>query len=198
MLMVLALLTAAGCTAISVAPSCPGELAVGESGVVDANERNPGEIPTYSWSVFPFDAGTIEAPDEARTMFTAAKAGQAVLRITATDGIFMVQADCRTLVVAGTIVVSLDSQPAAPTEGDTITLTCSSDNAAVTEFAIVQTGGEAVELIDGDSGVVTFTPEDAGTFTFECSGETAGGAGGTASVSVTVESSGRGGRGPRG
>ena len=43
----LCLLGLSGCTSISIAPLCPDELEVGESGTVRANERDPGAIPTY-------------------------------------------------------------------------------------------------------------------------------------------------------
>lgn len=186
-----------GCTAISVAPTCPEELQVGESGAVAANEVNPGAIPKYHWSVIPSDAGTFEASDQPSTTFTAAKAGDAVLRITAADGIYMVQADCDTLVVEA-IVVSLDAQPPSPTAGDLVTLTCSSDNSAVTDFMIVQTDGTSVELADGGMGIATFTPQDAGTLGFECTGSTAAGTtSDPAAITITVAASG-GGRNPRG
>ena len=85
-----------GCDSISIEPSCPAELAVGESGTVAANELNPGAIPTYLWQVFPSEAGTFVDEDEPITEFQAAKEGEVVIRLTASDGLYQVVSACTT------------------------------------------------------------------------------------------------------
>ena len=85
-----------GCDSISIQPSCPVELAVGESGTVAANEQNPGAIPNYLWQVFPPDAGTFTDPQVPVTEFTALKEGEVVIRLTAGDGIYQVVSACTT------------------------------------------------------------------------------------------------------
>jgi len=90
----------AGCTAISIAPSCPDELTVGESGPIVANQRDEGGIPTYLWEVFPGTAGTVAAPVVPSTTFTAAEEGVVTLRLTASDGLYQMIAECTTNVVA--------------------------------------------------------------------------------------------------
>ena len=85
-----------GCDSISIEPSCPAELAVGESGTVAANEQNPGAIPTYLWQVFPPDAGTFTNPQELVTEFQALKEGEVVIRLTAGDGLYQVVSACTT------------------------------------------------------------------------------------------------------
>ena len=99
-LCVAAALTVAGCTAISIAPSCPEELTVGESGPIEANQHDEGGIPTYLWEVFPATAGTVAAPAAPSTTFTAAEEGIATLRLTASDGLYQMIAECTTNVVA--------------------------------------------------------------------------------------------------
>ncbi|MFQ5592085.1 MAG: hypothetical protein ACE5HE_13040, partial [Phycisphaerae bacterium] len=55
----LGFLVPGGCTGISVEPSCPEEMVVGESRPLKANEQNEGAMPWYLWEVKPVDAGTI-------------------------------------------------------------------------------------------------------------------------------------------
>ncbi|MCH8243760.1 MAG: VCBS repeat-containing protein, partial [Planctomycetes bacterium] len=98
----------AGCTSISIQPSCPNELAVGESGRVAANELNPGEIAIYLWQVFPSDAGTFADPGQPTTTFQAAKTGEVLIRLTASDGLYQVISSCVTSIVEPTgVAVSL-------------------------------------------------------------------------------------------
>lgn len=85
-----------GCDSISIQPSCPKELAVGESGAVAANELNPGAIPSYHWQVFPPDAGTFVQDDQPSTEFEALKEGEVVIRLTASDGLYQLVSSCTT------------------------------------------------------------------------------------------------------
>ena len=85
-----------GCDSISIEPSCPVQLAVGESGTVSANELNPGGIPSYLWQVFPPDSGTFADPRQPITEFEALKEGEVVIRLTASDGLYQVISACTT------------------------------------------------------------------------------------------------------
>ncbi len=180
--------TSTGCTAISIEPSCPSELSVGESGIIAANESNPGQIATYHWEVLPSDAGTIEEPDLSRTTFTALKEGEAVLWLTASDGIYMVQSQCTALITLVTVVVSLEAVPGVAVVGEAGLLTCmSAGETEASEFTIIQTGGDPVEFTEILPGIVAFTSEQAGELTFECTGTGADGATSRpASISVIV------------
>mgnify|MGYP001559650118 CR=1 FL=1 len=97
-----------GCTGISIAPSCPNELQVGESAPVLANEINPGEIATYFWEVIPPQLGQVTDPTKPSTMFKATSEGEAVIRLTASDGLYQVISQCQTR-VAGTLPPPDDS-----------------------------------------------------------------------------------------
>ena len=90
------------CTAISIAPSCPNELRVGESAPLLANELTPGAIAVYSWTVDPLGVGTVRDPDSPSTVFTATAEGNARIELTANDGLFQVTSFCTTHVVANT------------------------------------------------------------------------------------------------
>ena len=105
------LLGLVGCGRISIAPSCPQDLRVGEAGAVDANVRDPGAIPSYLWQVIPSDIATLDDPLSPTTTFTASAAGEATFRLTASDGIFQVVSECRTTVVAAAVEDT-------PTDGD--------------------------------------------------------------------------------
>ena len=92
----------AGCiSGISIAPSCPNELQVNESAPVLANEINPGAIAKYFWEVIPPQVGRVIDPTKPSTMFEATSEGEAVIRLTASDGLFQVISQCQTR-VAGT------------------------------------------------------------------------------------------------
>ena len=90
------------CTGISIAPSCPNELQVGESAPVLANEINPGAIAKYVWEVIPPQIGRVTDPTKPSTMFEALAEGEAVIRLTASDGLYQVISQCQTR-VAGRI-----------------------------------------------------------------------------------------------
>ncbi|MCG3131320.1 MAG: hypothetical protein FLDDKLPJ_02110 [Phycisphaerae bacterium] len=93
------LAAAGGCyEAISIQPSCPAELAVGESGSLQSGARNAGQIATFLWEVFPAEAGRIADPTDADTTFTAVQPGTATLRLTASDGLFQVISQCETVI----------------------------------------------------------------------------------------------------
>lgn len=200
----LSALLPAGCTSISIEPSCPDALRVGESGIVAAHEENPGEIAQYVWEVLPSDAGTVEDPDQPQTTFTALQEGTVVLRLTASDGIYQVQSQCTTLITALTLTVTLEATPDAAEVGETVLLTCASVGPTeAAEFIFTQTGGEPVELTDFLPGVAAFVPEQAGELSFECVGADAAGVTGlpgSVSVSITEAADGGGrdgGRDPR-
>ncbi len=89
-----------GCTSISVAPSCPNELRVNESAPLHANEVNPGAIAKYDWEVIPPEIGQVADATKASTTFKATAEGEAVVRLTASDGLYQVISQCR-IVVAG-------------------------------------------------------------------------------------------------
>jgi len=97
-LTLLALLAPGGCTGISVAPSCPNELQVNESAPLVANEINPGAIAKYLWEVVPPQVGRVVDPTNPSTMFEATNEGEAVIRLTASDGLYQVISECQTRV----------------------------------------------------------------------------------------------------
>ncbi len=164
----------AGCSGISIAPSCPAELEVGQSGTVWANEENTGAVPTYLWEALPSDAGTFADPTAPVTSFQGSQEGEVTLRLTATDGLFQAVSQCRTLVVAEAIAaVSLGVEPdPVVVEGMGI-LSCTSvgDAEAVT-FTFEQLDGTPVTLGQLAEGVAMFTAPEAGELTFRCFGMT--------------------------
>jgi len=85
-----------GCTAISIAPSCPNTLKVGESAPLLANELNPGAIAVYSWTVDPPFVGQVRDPSIPATFFDAAAEGDATITLTASDGLYQVISFCTT------------------------------------------------------------------------------------------------------
>lgn len=189
------IILAAGCDAISIAPSCPGELAVGQSGPVQANEVNPGAIATYLWEAFPATAGTFDNPTSPTTTFAALAAGDVTLQLTASDGLFQVISTCVTRVVATTSVeVSLDLTSMTPVVGDLTTIACTNiGETAATTFTVTQTGGAAVGLSELLGGIFLFTADQVGDLQFECVGESADGqtsAAATLDVSVGPASDG--------
>ncbi len=186
--MLTAVALSGGCFAISADPACPVELLVGDAGPVSANERDPGGIPSYLWEVFPTDAGTFGNAAAANTTFTAQRAGPATIRLTASDGLFQVVADCTTQIIEGPVEVALSASPSTAESGDAVTLVCTSTGATpAASLVIQQTDGPTIELINLGPGSARFTAADAGTLTFDCVGETAGGLGGDpATVVVTV------------
>ena len=200
----LSALLPAGCTSISIEPSCPDALRVGESGIVAAHEENPGEIAQYAWEVLPSDAGTVEDPDQPQTPSAAHPERAVVPRLAASAGLGRVQAQRATRHTARTLTVSLEATPDAAEVGETVLLTCASVGPTeAAEFIFTQTGGEPVELTDFLPGVAAFVPEQAGELSFECVGADAAGVTGlpgSVSVSITEAADGGGrdgGRDPR-
>jgi plastocyanin len=178
-----------GCSGISIEPACPQELFVGESGPVFANAENEGEIATFLWEVFPTGAGTFADPAEPDTTFEAAEAGTVVIRLTASDGLFMVISECSTLILpAVDVAVVLEASATTVEAGQEVTLTCTSNgDSEATTRAIEQVSGDVVTLTDVAEGVVSFTPVAPGTFEFVCVGEDAEGMeSDPASLTVTV------------
>lgn len=163
-----------GCTGISIAPSCPAELEVGQSGTVWANEEDPGAVPTYLWEAVPSDAGTFDDPAAPVTSFQASKEGEVTIRLTATDGLFQAVSQCQISVITGAIaVVSLEVEPdPVVVEGAGI-LSCSSvGDADAVAFTLEQLDGSPVTLTQLAEGVASFTPAETGELTFRCVGTT--------------------------
>ncbi len=162
-----------GCSGISVGPACPAELDVGESGPVAANEIEPGHIPTYLWEVFPPGSGTFVDPSAPSTTFQALLEGEALIRLTASDGLYQVVSECRTQVSGSLeLIVSLEASPNPVSVGGTVTLTCiSSGVIEATILSILQVDGLVVELIDDLEGVATFEADQPGNRIFQCTGE---------------------------
>lgn len=181
------------CTGISIAPTCPNELEVGESATVTGNVQDPGQVPTYEWTVDPANLGSFNPANAPVTTFTAARAGDAILQLTATDGVYLVQSECTTHITAAPIVVTLRASPTAPVTGDAVVLICESD-ATVDTFTIRQTSGPTVTLANLQPGRVRFDAVQRGDYGFECVGATLEGEeSDPVSLTVTV-SQGRGGR----
>lgn len=180
-----------GCARISVAPSCPSELEIGESATLQANEQNPGAIPTYKWEVLPSEAGEFDPSDAPVTSFLAKEFGQATIRLTAADGLYQVTAICDiTIVEAGDVAVSLSVDPEPPIVGEQATVVCRSVGETVAETRTMeQADGAPVELTFASEGVATFTPGEPGDLTFTCIGLSAGSRESEAStLTVTVVS----------
>lgn len=168
------LLTNAACGRITIAPSCPSELQVGESGAVRANAVNPGAIPTYQWEVIPASAGTLADPAVENTTFVATEVGDVTLRLTAADGLFQMIDECDIVVLDSvSFTIALSASPSTPSVGQSVTLTCvSTGNVVATSFVIEQIDGEEVTITEVDQGVAVFTPGAAGTLGFRCTGST--------------------------
>ena len=189
-----------GCGRITVAPSCSPSLAVGESGQASANPRDPGAVPTYEWRVIPATAGTLSNATAASTTFTAQEAGTATLHVTASDSIFLAVGECRVVVEASSgVVVQLTADTDEVVAGTTATLTCRSiGETPAVSTSFQQTAGTSLELTPIGGGQVTFTPGEAGDFTFRCTGASPGGASSEPSdLTVTVAADQGGGRPPR-
>lgn len=100
-ILVPAVLTAGGCyQPISIQPSCPAELTVGETGRLLSNVKNAGQSASFQWDVTPTDIGQISQPTTADPDFTALKPGTATLKLTASDGLFQVISQCETVITA--------------------------------------------------------------------------------------------------
>ena len=175
-----------------IAPTCPSELEVGESGAVRANAVNPGAIPTYQWEVIPSSAGTLANSTVANTAFSASEVGVVTLRLTAADGLFQMIDECD-IVVLDTVIftIALIASPSAPNVGQSVTLNCvSTGNAVAKSFVLEQIAGVDVALTEVDDGVSMFTPDATGTLGFRCTGSTGDGLRTTVSeISLTVSDS---------
>jgi len=188
-----------GCTRITVAPDCPEVVEVGEAVELAANERNPGAIATYQWEVVPADAGTFDDADSKDVSFEGDNSGEAVIRLTASDGLFVSIAECRVRIGSEGLAVQLAADPGGGAVDDEFTLTCTSTGQAeATTLIIDQLDGPPVDLLDEGPGVSTFAPESVGEYTFRCVGRSTSGEQSAPSVvTVNVARSG-GGRPPRG
>lgn len=199
----MAMLGLSSCTSIAVFPSCPSELQVGETGNVSANAQQPGAVPTYSWEVIPAGAGTFGDPTAADTTFVPSQNGTVLVRITASDGLFLSIAQCPIVIRgSGTLAVALAVSPLPTSVAALSTLTCSGvGQSPATSFSIEQTGGATVTLFDAGLGTVTFTPDAEGQLSFQCIGQSSDGRQSpptTLNVDVQAEDDGRPpGRDPR-
>src|SRR3990172_7314679 len=63
---------------------------------------NRGAIAKYLWEVIPPQVGRVADPTKPSTMFEATGEGEAVIRLTASDGLYQVISQCQTR-VAGTV-----------------------------------------------------------------------------------------------
>jgi hypothetical protein len=161
-----------GCDGISIAPSCPNSLRVGETGEVFAQAVNPGSIPTYLWEAIPETAGTFTNPASPDTTFQALQEGPVTVRLSASDGLYQVISECR-INVAGIIglAVSLDADPVSTFVGEPVTLNCQSvGTITANELSITQREGPIVEFVDVEPGVVRFEPQRADEYVFRCVG----------------------------
>jgi len=183
-----------GCFKISVSPTCPAALDIGESATVAANPTTPGEIPSYQWLVIPTGAGTFADAEAPTTTFTAQLSGDATIRMVASDGLFVDVGEC-VVAIGGSVslAVSLSVQPSSPTVDDTVTLTCTTTAGSADTLTIDQLNGTFVTLTETSSGVSTFDPPAIGDYTFRCIGESGAESSQPATVTVTVIESGRGG-----
>ncbi len=162
-----------GCAGISVEPSCPTELVVGEMGTLLANEKNEGAIAKYSWEVMPTDAGIIADADQPSATFEAQTVGKTTFRLTASDGLFQVISECSTQIIAfASIAVTLEASPSEPLAGDTMTLTCTTGRVIpMGTRTIEQVDGEPVELQSIAEGVAAFTITGGEELSFRCVAE---------------------------
>jgi hypothetical protein len=170
----LAVIMMAGCKEpITIDPTCPSSLRVGETGPVRSNVSNPGGIPEYTWEVFPPDAGQFANPFAPDTEFTPDFEGDAIIRLTASDGLFQVISQCMTTVADFVgVSVALTASTATALVGEEVTLTCTNNGTIPsTLLAITQTDGAVVDLTSASDGVATFTPTEIGDLTFRCVGE---------------------------
>ena len=166
------------CTGISIAPSCPNELEVDESGVIAANVINPGAVAWYEWQAIPADAGSFDDRTQPITRFTASKTGEVTIQLTAGDGLYLVQSACKISVVGAQspgglgIVVSLSANPPQPETGGVVTVTCRSigDIPAVS-FDIQRVAGLEFEFDRFSPNSIRFVPTETGSVTFQCFGQ---------------------------
>lgn len=166
------LLGLGACGRISVAPTCPAVLDVGTTGSIQANVREPGAIPRYTWVAIPAGAGTFGDPSLPDTTFVGAQAGLVTLRLTAADGLFQFVDTCQIMIgQSAELSVSMLVTPIPPTAGQSATLTCLDvGDVAASTRTIVQISGAPVVLSRVSEGVYTFLPNAGGALSFECTG----------------------------
>lgn len=188
-----ALLALGGCTRITHTPQCPEQAGIGETVEIGAAVTNPGAVPRYFWEVMPRAGGTLADARSRFTTFTPSAGGQITLQLSAADGLFMYINQCVIEVIDVNVEVSLMVNPDEAAIGNSVRMTCSSvgDEPAV-GFTITQTAGETVELVPILPGIVAFDAETAGTFTFECVGESSSGVASQPAVGTVTVSEGGG------
>jgi hypothetical protein len=168
-------------------------LRVGESRALEANEQTPGAIATYLWQVFPASAGKIDGPTMADTSIEALQEGEMIVRLTASDGLFQVVADCIVPVVGlAPVEIALTASPNPGETGERVRLTCQSTGTVqAISHTISQLNGTPVELVVESDGVVTFVTEQVGARSFLCFAESPDGMiTDPVSTIVTIEESG--------
>ncbi len=191
------------CSRITTEPSCPDLMEAGTSAPLRANAQQPGAIPEYLWEIIPEDAGAIASANQPNTTIQALREGEAVVRLTASDGLFQVVSECALTIVGDaqvSVTINVDPDPAVA--GESVIILCTStDSIDATSFALEQVDGPPVSLEFFGEGAASFTPDVEGTLTFECIGEGPNGLASdpvTVDVEVTAEPDPDGGRPPRG
>ena len=194
MVLVLATLCA-GCFKISISPTCPVTMSAGDSGDLTAHEQTPGAIATYLWEAFPPASVQIADPALNNTTFQALSEGEVTIRLTANDGLFVVQGTCKTLVgtPAVSVAVTLVANPQSFPQGDSTLLTCTSSGASpVVSFVVDQLDGPLADLTTVAPGVAVAIIDATGDAIFRCFGTDAdGNRSDPALVTVTVTRPGR-------
>jgi len=175
---------------ITIAPTCPDQLMVGEMVEVRANEMNPGAIATYHWEVIPLTAGKFTNPAANNTTFQALEEGEVIIRLTASDGLYQSIATCP-VVISGVLglAVTLIASPQMPEQNQVVLLTCTSIGSTdAVELSVVQIEGPAAELLPLGGGSFVFDVPDAlGDLVFRCvGGDAEGNLSEEARVTVTV------------
>jgi hypothetical protein len=166
---------AGGCFKISINPTCPATVSVGDTGDLVANEVDPGAIPTYLWEAFPATAVQIADPAVPTTTFEAMAIGEVTFRLLASDGLFQVVDTCRTQIatapVTVTVTVTLVAVPQRLAQGESTLLTCTSTGATpAVSFVVDQLDGPLAELTTVSPGVAVAILNVAGDAVFRCIG----------------------------
>jgi hypothetical protein len=162
-----------GCFKISIKPTCPAEMNVGDTGDLVANEVDPGAIPTYLWEAFPPTAVQIADPAVPTTTFEAVANGEVTFRLTASDGLFQVVDTCRTQIATApvTVTVTLVAAPQRLAQGESTLLTCTSTGATpAVSYVVDQLDGPLAELTTVAPGVAVGILNVAGDAVFRCIG----------------------------
>lgn len=159
-------------------PLVPTTLSSGETGDLIANETTPGAIATYLWEAFPPASVQITDPAMNSTTFQATAEGEVTFRLTANDGLFVVQGTCKTLIgtPAVSVAVTLVANPQSFPEGDSTLLTCtSSGSSPVVSFVVDQLDGPLADLTTVAPGVAVAVIGTTGDAVFRCLGTDADG-----------------------